>query len=63
MCLILTFAFIAATISFVINGLLPHAIISGVIASISLFLFVRKLIVNGRCIFGKATDCNTSKDM
>lgn len=57
MCLILTFAFIVATISFFTQGLIPHAIISGIIASISLFFFIRKLITNGRCIFGKDKDC------
>lgn len=62
MCLILTFAFIVATLSFFTQGLLPHAIISGLLASISLFFFVRKLIFNGRCIFGKATDCNAPKN-
>ncbi|DAB38427.1 MAG: hypothetical protein A2552_07465 [Sulfuricurvum sp. RIFOXYD2_FULL_44_160] len=58
MCLILTFALIVATLSFFSQGLLPHAIISGLLASLSLFFFIRKLIFNGRCIFGKETDCN-----
>lgn len=57
MCLILTLAFIVATFSFFTQGLIPHAIMSGVIASISLFFFIRKLITNGRCIFGKDKDC------
>lgn len=57
MCLILTLAFIVATFSFFTQGLIPHAIMSGVIASISLFFFIRKLITNGRCIFGKDRDC------
>lgn len=61
MCLILTFAFIVATFSFFAKGLIPHAIISGLLASVSLFFFIRKLIFNGRCIFGKETDCNTKK--
>ena len=58
MCLILTLAFIVAAFSFFTQGLIPHAIISGVIAAISLFFFIRKLITNGRCIFGKDRDCN-----
>lgn len=58
MCLILTFAFIVATFSFFSQGLIPHAVISGLLASISLFFLIRKLIFNGRCIFGKETDCN-----
>lgn len=57
MCLILTLAFIVVTFSFFTQGLIPHAIMSGVIASISLFFFIRKLITNGRCIFGKDRDC------
>lgn len=61
MCLMLTFAFIVATLSFFTKGLMPHAIISGILASISLFFFIRKLIFNGRCIFGKETDCNNKK--
>ncbi|MDP2849704.1 MAG: hypothetical protein Q8O20_01380 [Sulfuricurvum sp.] len=58
MCLILTFAFIVATFSFFSQGLIPHAVISGLLASLSLFFLIRKLIFNGRCIFGKETDCN-----
>lgn len=61
MCLIITFAFIVAALSFFAKGLIPHAIISGILASISLFFFIRKLIVNGRCIFGNDTDCNAKK--
>ncbi len=62
MCLILTIAFIVAAISFFTKGLIPHAIISAIFASISLFFLIRKLIFNGRCIFGKATDCNSPKE-
>lgn len=61
MCLILTVTFIVAALSFFGQGLMPHAIISGFLASISLFFFIRKLIVNGRCIFGNDTDCNAKK--
>jgi len=61
MCLIVTFAFIVATFSFFSQGLIPHAVISGILASVSLFFFIRKLISNGRCIFGNDTDCNTKK--
>lgn len=61
MCLILTLAFIVAAFSFFTQGLIPHAIISSVIASIALFFLVRKLIANGRCIFGKERDCNKPK--
>ncbi|MDD5052289.1 MAG: hypothetical protein PHO27_06105 [Sulfuricurvum sp.] len=62
MCLILTFAFILATLSFVSKGLMIQAIMSGIIASISLFFFIRKLYFNGRCIFGKDRDCNVPKN-
>lgn len=61
MCFMLTIIFIVATISFITQGLVPHAAISGVLAAISLFFLIRKLIFNGRCIFGKETDCNTPK--
>lgn len=58
MCLILTLAFIFATLTFYSQGLIIQATMSGVIATISLFFFIRKLITNGRCIFGKDRDCN-----
>lgn len=61
MCLILTFAFILATLSFFSKGLLIQAAMSGIIALISLFFFIRKLYFNGRCIFGKDRDCNAPK--
>ncbi len=59
MCFLLTIAFVIATVSFFSHGLIPHAIISGVIAAVALFFFIRKLIFNGRCIFGKDRDCNS----
>ncbi|MFA5215223.1 hypothetical protein [Sulfuricurvum sp.] len=58
MCFLLTIVFVIATFSFLSHGLIPHAIISGIIAAIFLFFFIRKLIFNGRCIFGKARDCD-----
>lgn len=58
MCLILTFAFILATLSFYSQGLMIQALMSGIVAFLSLFFFVRKLYFNGRCIFGKDRDCN-----
>jgi hypothetical protein len=58
MCLILTFAFILATLSFYSQGLILQAFMSGVVALVSLFFFIRKLYFNGRCIFGKDRDCN-----
>lgn len=61
MCLILTLAFILATLTFYSQGLMTQAIMSGGIASLFLFFFIRKLITNGRCIFGKARDCNKPK--
>jgi hypothetical protein len=61
MCLILTLVFIFAAFSFFFQGLIPHAIISAIIAAISLFLFVHQLITNGRCIFGKDRNCNKPK--
>jgi multisubunit Na+/H+ antiporter MnhE subunit len=58
MCFILTVAFVFATLAFFSKGLMIQALISGVIASIALFFLIRKLITNGRCIFGKDRDCN-----
>lgn len=58
MCLILTFAFFLAAFTFFSKGLIPHAVISGIIACIFLFFLIRKLFLNGRCIFGKDRDCN-----
>lgn len=58
MCFILTIAFVIATVTFFSKGLLIQAVMSGVIAAIFLFFFIRKLITNGRCIFGKERDCN-----
>lgn len=57
MCLILTLAFVIATFTFFAQGLIIQALMSGVIAAVSLFFFIRKLITNGRCIFGKDRDC------
>jgi hypothetical protein len=59
MCFVLTIVFIVAAFSFFSDGLILQAIISGVIASTALFFFIRKLIFNGRCIFGKDRDCNS----
>ncbi|MBD3809044.1 MAG: hypothetical protein IE884_00750 [Sulfuricurvum sp.] len=58
MCFLLTIAFVIAAVTFFSKGLLIQTIMSGVIAAIFLFLFIRKLITNGRCIFGKDRDCN-----
>lgn len=60
MCFLLTVAFIVAALSFYSHGLIPHAIISAIIAAAALFFLIRKLITNGRCIFGKDTDCHSS---
>jgi len=57
MCFILTVAFIIAAVSFYSHGLIPHAIISAFIAAFALFFLIRKLVTNGRCIFGKDRDC------
>jgi len=61
MCLMLTAAFIAATISFYTQGMMPHAIISAMLATFALVFFVRTIYLKRRCIFGKDTDCNTIK--
>jgi hypothetical protein len=58
MCFILTIAFIVATITFYMDGLMIQALVSALIASAALFFLIRKLITNGRCIFGRDRDCN-----
>lgn len=57
MCFILTVLFVIATYVFYTNGLMIQAIASGVIAVIALFFLIRKLVKNGRCIFGGKRDC------
>jgi hypothetical protein len=57
MCFLLTIIFIFATLTFFTKGLMIQALISGFIAAIALFFVIRKLITNGRCIFGKDKDC------
>lgn len=58
MCFLLTIIFVVATIALYSHGLVLQASISGIIAAVALFFFIRKLITNGRCIFGKDRDCN-----
>lgn len=58
MCFLLAIIFVVATIALYAHGLVLQASISGIIAAVTLFFFVRKLITNGRCIFGKDRDCN-----
>jgi multisubunit Na+/H+ antiporter MnhC subunit len=57
MCFILTVLFVIATYVFYTKALMAQAIGSGVIAAIALFFLIRKLIKNGRCIFGGERDC------
>jgi len=58
MCFIITFTFLAASLVFLNQELIPQAIFSGVVASISLIFFVQRIIRVRRCLFGKETDCN-----
>lgn len=57
MCFLLTVAFVIAAVTFFSKGLLIQGVMSGGVAAIFLFLLIRKLITNGRCIFGKERDC------
>ena len=57
MCFILTVLFVIATYVFYTKALMIEAIASGMIASVALFFLIRKLIKNGRCIFGGKRDC------
>lgn len=57
MCFILTVVFMIATYTFYTSGLMIQAVLSGILAALALIFFIRKLILNGRCIFGKSRDC------
>lgn len=57
MCFIVTVLFVIATYVFAAKGLYIQAAGSGVVAAIALFFLIRKLIKNGRCIFGGKRDC------
>ena len=61
MCFMLMAAFIAASVSFYSQGMMPHAIISAVLATLALTFFIRTIYLKRRCIFGKDTDCNIVK--
>lgn len=58
MCFLLTIVFCVAAFSFFFHGLIPQAIISTILATAALFFLIRKLVFNGRCIFGKDRDCS-----
>ena len=58
MCLMITFAFVVATLSFLSHGLIPQAIMSGVVAATSLSYFSLNIYRKRRCLFGRETDCN-----
>ncbi len=45
------------TFSFYMDGSMLYASISGLICSVLLIFFVRNLINNAPCLFGKRTDC------
>lgn len=57
MCFVLTIVLIVATVAFYGQGLMLQSVLSGLLAFIALFFLVRKLIKNGRCIFGNDRDC------
>lgn len=57
MCFILTVLFVIVTYVFAAKGLILQAVLSGMIAAIALFFLIRKLVKNGRCIFGGEKEC------
>jgi hypothetical protein len=57
MCFLLTIVFVVATVAFFSHGLILQGSVSAVVAAVSLFFLIRKLFLNGRCIFGKDRDC------
>ena len=58
MCFILTILFTIATYVFYSKGLVVQSLMSGAIAFVALFFLIRKLIVNGPCLFGGKKDCD-----
>jgi hypothetical protein len=57
MCFLVTVVFIVAAVTFFSHGLILQGSISALFATVSLFFLIRKLITNGRCIFGRDRDC------
>lgn len=57
MCFLLTVILVVAALSFFNGGLMLQGTISALLAAVTLFFLIRKLITNGRCIFGKDRDC------
>lgn len=51
MCFIFTIIFVALTITFITKALYLQAAASGIIALVALIYLVRKLYLNGDCIF------------
>jgi len=57
MCLMLTFAFVVATLAFLSHGLVIQAVISGIIATVALSYFVYNIYSKRHCLFGDNTVC------
>ena len=57
MCFLLTVILVVAALSFFNGGLMLQGALSALLAAVSLFFLIRRLITNGRCIFGKDRDC------
>ena len=58
MCFILTVIFAVASYSFYSADMIPHAIISALLASIAISCFSYMIYKKRRCLFGKERDCN-----
>ena len=46
------------SVSFYSNGDMGFTLVSGFISAILFFFFIRNLINNGPCLFGKRNDCH-----
>ncbi|MCK5648614.1 MAG: hypothetical protein KAI22_07010 [Gammaproteobacteria bacterium] len=45
-------------VSFYTNGDITYAVMSGAVCSVLLIFFIRNMINNSACLFGRRTDCN-----
>lgn len=57
MCFVIFMAVGAFAVSLWLHGNLLYAALSGAVALVFLFFFIRKMVKNGPCIFGGRNDC------
>jgi len=49
------------SVSFFSSGDMLFAALSGLVCSVLLIFFIRNLVTNSACLFGKKTDCGEKK--